>query len=337
LKKKLLIGLLVVLLALVGFVVSAILGINPLIETAVERGGTYALNVPNELGKADLALMSGDLELSGYTIANPEGFKTPAVFTVDEMNAAHLSLEATAEGTNVGVLLDNLQRVLPQPSGEQPEPTEEPAEEPDAEGQEQAQRRFVIDRLEITGTQVTLAQSVIGDTTFELTLPDLVLEQLGTEGEPVTLAEIMDTTLQGMVISVLNHEGLPPELRALLAGELDLSRLADELKAQLLSQLDGVQQRLDESLARGKAALDQGVADLQAQVDDAEAQAREQLDAAQADADEAMTDAQEQLDDAEADADEAMTDAQEELDDAQADLDDAKEKLGGLFGGSEDD
>src|SRR5262245_65188120 len=83
---KIAVRLLVGLLALV--VVAGLAGlffVDSLAKKAVERGGTYALGVPTELGSASIGLFSGEFELERLRVSNPPGFSQPDFFTLRAM------------------------------------------------------------------------------------------------------------------------------------------------------------------------------------------------------------------------------------------------------------
>ena len=153
----------IALLPLIGVLVLAVVlawvWIDSLAERAVERGATYALDVPATLESADVGLFTGGVEFSGLEVANPQGFTAPHFLKLSSTDAdvalgslasdtvevpsitlvgIDLRLERTADGANYQTILDNLSRFE---SGEKTEP------EPDA-------RKFVIRTLHIRDISV---------------------------------------------------------------------------------------------------------------------------------------------------------------------------------------
>ena len=49
---------------------------NMLVETAVEKGSSYALGVETDLGSAGLEISGGSLELNDFEVSNPDGYET---------------------------------------------------------------------------------------------------------------------------------------------------------------------------------------------------------------------------------------------------------------------
>ncbi len=75
-KKVVIILVLMIILGIVGIA----LGIDSLVETGIEEGGSYAFGVETNIRSVDLGLTSGKCELTDFKIANPDGFTTDQFF-----------------------------------------------------------------------------------------------------------------------------------------------------------------------------------------------------------------------------------------------------------------
>ncbi|MFI4916109.1 MAG: AsmA family protein [Phycisphaerales bacterium JB060] len=210
-----------VLLPLIGLAVLAVVlawvYVDTLAEQGVERGATYALDVSTELGSADVGVLSGRVELSGLSVDNPEGFEADHFLTLENADAGvtlgslmedvvevpgitltgiDLHLERTTSGANYKVIMDNLARFE---NGEQKDP------DPDA-------KKFVVRTL--TLRDVTVHANIvpiggaIGDlTTAEVTVDQVVLRDLGSGGEPMTIAEITTVVVKAVLASAIEVGG----------------------------------------------------------------------------------------------------------------------------------
>ena len=74
--KKLLIGVVVLLVLVAGAVVFVMSNLDSIIQEAVETAGTKVTQVDVKLNKVDIDIASGKGALGGLTVANPSGFET---------------------------------------------------------------------------------------------------------------------------------------------------------------------------------------------------------------------------------------------------------------------
>ncbi|MCA8924750.1 MAG: AsmA family protein, partial [Planctomycetes bacterium] len=267
-KKKLLIAAAIVLLLVVGAVMGIVIYSGDLLKVGVERGGTQAMKTETTLGGAGLSILGGSVSLSNLNIRNPEGFKEQYAFSIGETSvdtnlgsllsntieveriliaSPHVALEVSTSGTNLGSLLGNLESSRKE--AEAPPTTTEETPSEDAGPSKQ----LIVRDLTITDAKVILTQSVLGQTTIELTLPELKLKDVGTQQDPASMAEVMQQVVAAIMAGVISSDQIPPEIAALLRGELNLASL-DALKAQLEGQLKA-------GLAQGKEVLDKGLGD----------------------------------------------------------------------------
>lgn len=237
----------IVLLPLIGLVVLALVlawvYVDSLAERGVERGATYALGVPTTLDSADVGVLNGSVELAGLEVSNPDGFEADHFLKLDDadmdvslgslmedtvevpslvLEGIDLRLERTLEGANYNVIMDNLSRFE---SGEK--------EEADP-----SDKKFVIRTIEVRSVRVRVdavpVGGAIGDlTTAEVTLDEVVLRDVGTAGEPMSIAQITDVVLKAILASAVEVGGgvLPDDV---------LSDIGDQLASLLDLEAMGV-------------------------------------------------------------------------------------------------
>ena len=83
-KKILVIG--GVAIALVVVIALVLVGkINPIVKSGIEKTGPVILKAPVTLKEVNISFFSGSGELKGFTVGNPEGYKTDYAFHVDRL------------------------------------------------------------------------------------------------------------------------------------------------------------------------------------------------------------------------------------------------------------
>ncbi len=270
---KLLLKILAIaIVPLIGLLVLAIVlawvYVDSLAERGVERGATYALDVDTQLDSADIGITSGSVELSGLSVDNPEGFDADHFLTLSNasmsvslnslmedtvevpslvLSGIELRLERTTEGANYRVIMDNLGRF---------EGGEQKAPDPDA-------KKFVIRTIAVR--DVTIHADVvpiggaIGDlTSAKLSVDEVVLRDVGSGGEPMSIAEITTVVLKAILASAIE-----------VGGGVIPEDVLGELSDQLGSLLDLGEMGVGTIEGLGEAAADLLGVDVDAAVGDA--------------------------------------------------------------------
>ena len=75
--KKILIGVVVVLVIVGGGVAYVFLNAGDIVKQIVEEVGSDATKATVTLDKVDLSIQSGEAALNGFNMGNPQGFKSP--------------------------------------------------------------------------------------------------------------------------------------------------------------------------------------------------------------------------------------------------------------------
>ena len=198
--------ILVILLAVVAFFAIG-KGVNTVVKSGIEKGGTHLTDVPVTLKGASVAIMSGGGSLSGLKIANPEGFKSDAAITVEnatitlepgtlmskkmvinelKLQQPAITYERTLSGSNLDKIMEAVQAKIP------------------ATGEDSDEVRFQIDDFQILQAKVKLGLTALGGNGMEFTLPDIVLKDLGKDGPGLTGAELTKEIMKTVLSSVLD-------------------------------------------------------------------------------------------------------------------------------------
>lgn len=227
-KKKVLIGLplLLVLLLALGYV--SITLIDHFAKSAVEKGCTQAMGVPTSVASISLKPFRGEGRIQGLEVSNPTGFKTPCFMRLSEgnmalevssvledqvvMNSVELSgielyLEKTREGANYTTIFESMKK------GEQ-------------ESQPKEGKKFLVQSIVLKGIQVHVSSPGVGQrvNTLDVNIDEIRLENVGSDTESgLVMSQLMGTIVKATLAGVLD-QGV--KLPVVIAEELGVG-LAD--------------------------------------------------------------------------------------------------------------
>ena len=189
--------------------------LNKSIKTGLETVAPDILGVPLNIDTVDISLLDGRGSIERLVIGNPEGFKTDNLFSVNfvELDLSIMSLfsgivhiesiqvetpkfifERNIQGSNLGILLERLKsqgnREASSISGE--------------DSSNQSDLKFRVDACSIKNGSVQLNLGA----SAELPMPNLVIENIGTEGgisAKDAIAEILGSVLRNVVKTAVNN------------------------------------------------------------------------------------------------------------------------------------
>lgn len=216
---KILASILVALLVVIAIALAVgVRNLDRLVEAAIESVGPTVTGTDVSVEQVDIDLTEGRGRITGFRVANPEGFSSEALLSVDEVelvldtgsitddvvviesirvDGAHLRAEHRGTGFNFEPLLE---RVRAASEGDSSRST---TASPDV--------RFMVERLEFAGAGMSLHSDQFGQRQYRL--------------EPIELSDLGD-----------RQTGLGPNqfARALLEPLLEAAeqRLEDELREQ---------------------------------------------------------------------------------------------------------
>lgn len=255
LKKVLIVLAVLVVLAILaigGLFALGVAGINALAKETVERGGTYALQVPTTLDSADVGIRSGELGLSGLAIANPDGFRSPSFFTMNQLETSvdiasirqdtivvprvllsdvDVWIEKSGGKANYDVILENLKRF------ESKDPSDrEPPQDQGGTG-----KQFVVNEVRLENITAHVSFQPIGDAELaraEVNIPEIVLENVGSESDRgVLVPELINAVIQAVLTAVVSAgSDLPGDIGAELQNQLAGLESLSELGVNLLGE-----------------------------------------------------------------------------------------------------
>jgi hypothetical protein len=236
-----------VVLGVVGLVLLyAFLG--RIVKKGIEVAGPAVTKCPVTVDRVEVRPLRGKLRIVNLTIGNPEGFKTPSAFKVDQIRIAvqprslfsdvvqvqevyiagpEITYEIGLGKTNIGKIQDNIDAFVKTVSG--------PGEaEPAAPGG--STKKVTIDVARVENGKIHLGGTLIGQETLPIPLPTIEMHDIG-KGSPVSgakaAAEILNRVLGG-VIDAVKQSG-----KEVLDAAKDVGGAVKEGGAELKKNIEG--------------------------------------------------------------------------------------------------
>lgn len=237
--KRVLLGLLLVVVLAIGGVV---LAINFMATDLISEAGTEALGVEMRLSRFLLEPFAGHVALGGLSIANPPGFESehflklgggdlrlkvgsvlgdPVVVEHLTFDGVAVTLERNTKGTNYGVILDNLGSGGSAAAADDDAPA----------GPNVVIRELVIRDIEAV-VKVSAAGRKLADKS--VAVPEIKLQNLGDPEQGMEMGELAALLTRQLLESVSKSGGgVPTDLASDLRGSLnELGRTGDVDKAR---------------------------------------------------------------------------------------------------------
>ncbi|WP_456107213.1 DUF748 domain-containing protein [Planctobacterium marinum] len=246
--KKLLIALLVIFVAVGGFIYMGLSGLDGFIKEQLEKQGTTVTKTNVTVNQVETVLSDAKVTISGLSIANPQGYSqanafglhtvkvdlgtsTQEPYVIDEIliDSPEVVYEVNQQGkANLVVLKDNIQASLPQSA---PEPE---AQSGDAINPLMSVKKITVKDVKFTLdiAAMDLGEIPLQQRQFELTLPTFQADAIGVpNGIPADQlgAAIVDSMLDNLIKEGKN------KVKALIKdqAEAKLQEKLDEEKAKL--------------------------------------------------------------------------------------------------------
>lgn len=231
---KLFVLILVVVVVVIG---AATFYLDTIAKKAIEFGGSEALGVATTVDDLDISILDGSTSLSGFSIANPQGFSDNLfmvlkqgkvnidtatlmsdVIHISEISfvGLHLSLEQSSQSSNVKELLGN----VPQPKSSSPATQ---SEAPTSSPSSQSAKKFVVDRLILDDIAVSAKIQALGAklSDVSLTVPRIELTNIGQQQGGMMMPELVEYIVTELINAIAkNSSSLSPALASMLKGDL---------------------------------------------------------------------------------------------------------------------
>ena len=193
---KIILGLFVLVVLVV---IGSLFFLGSIVKSGVEKVGPRVTKTEMKLDHAKLSIFSGNGELKGFVIGNPEGFKSPSALKVGSVaiqvqpgsvlsdkvivrSISVLSPDITFEGDLGG---NNLKKLLDNIKG-----SSEKDQQTTTKSEKSSQKKFEVDDFLITGAKVQLTTTLLGGGSTTLAIPEVHLKNLGQGKDGITAAEL---------------------------------------------------------------------------------------------------------------------------------------------------
>jgi len=207
-KRWVLRGLIVLVVLVIAGVLAALYFLGAIVKRGVETAGPNITKTTVKLDGATLSILSGNGELKGFLVGNPEGFNTPSAVRVGSVaigvqpgsvfsdkvvvrSVKVLGPEITFEGTLTG---NNLNKILANIRG-----TEEKDKQATSKQGQSSSKKMQVDDFLITGGKINLSTSLLGGQSTTLALPEIHLTNLGQGSDGITAAELAERVFKAIV------------------------------------------------------------------------------------------------------------------------------------------
>ena len=196
--------------------------IDSLARSAIESHSGRALDVQTTLERASIKFVDGRIDLYNFDIGNPEGFdETPRFMLLGHgrvdmsfldlprrnveierivLEGIEVHLEHTGLDSNHGTILDNLK-------------TFQGEHDPDP------YRKYLVREVVLRDITVNVSVFLVGGeaTRVDLEIPEIVLQDVGTGDNALSIGEIVDVVTTSLLAAIL-HQGADVLPNAVLEG-----------------------------------------------------------------------------------------------------------------------
>lgn len=243
--------------------------LDAIVRSTVESQSATQLNVPVTLKSASVSLFGGKVGLKDYALGSPQGFNAPSMFRLEGVDVEVAYSQLTRQPIRVGLIdIRKPQLVLEQSNLKfniQALMDQMPASAGGASSGDPV--RLIIDKLRISDAGVTIKPGIPGlKDEYVISVPTLELSRIGTDATAENGAAIREVVLKvitALAAEAAKSEGLPPEVRQVLAG--NLKGLIDEKAKAVEDQLRGAATRIADDPSKIKDVgkdLEKGLKDL---------------------------------------------------------------------------
>jgi hypothetical protein len=260
--KKILIGLAVIVVIVLGGLFYLWSNLGSLIKTAVEEAGSRVTQVKVTLKEADTGnLTSGAMALRGLVVGNPSGFKTDSAFQLGEISvkvdpstvtsdtivvkevvigAPQVTYEFGSGGSNIGTIQKNVEKLTGgggSSSG---------GSSSDSSGG----KKVVIENLYVRDGKVEVSADFLQGKKTGTSLPTIHLKDIGKSKGGASPAEVAEQVIAAISKSATGA-----------VSKLDVGAIKDALGKELGAKMGDVQKTLEQSTGGATDALKKGTGD----------------------------------------------------------------------------
>lgn len=254
--KKLLYGVLTLIVLLIVAVIVVFVHLDGIIKTTVETQATDSLNLATTLDSAHLAVFGGQLTLKDLAIACPQGYsvspmlglnkaavvvqygqlgKDPIHIQTIAIDGPKLVIEQKGNDVNFKAMMDQQPKKAPPPTP--PSGGDRPKDQP---------IRVVIERLDVTNASVVIRPGLPGlDKEITVPIPSITLRNIGNSDGSDNGAALKDAVMQ-VVTALANKASESGAITDALRNALkaNVQQVASKLTKDFQKQIGDVTSHL---------------------------------------------------------------------------------------------
>ncbi|MDA0279735.1 MAG: hypothetical protein O3C29_04750 [Proteobacteria bacterium] len=187
--------------------------LDSIVKSGIEVVGSSVLGTAVTVDSVSLSPLSGQGSISGLRVENPEGFESQYAFELDsvlvsiDVNSVFtdtveiesivvmqpiITYETKITSDNIRTLLANLD--------------EGDVAASDPESAEESEQQIIIREFQMVDSQLNFVSALLS---APITLADIEIRDIGTEGGSSSAANAVRVVLQELVASILNSDDLP--------------------------------------------------------------------------------------------------------------------------------
>jgi hypothetical protein len=189
--------------------------LNTVVKRGVETVGPYLTKTEVKLDSVNLSPFSGQGELKGFVVGNPQGYNTPSALQIgtlavavdvssirsDKIVVKSIVIDAPEVTLEGGIINENnLTKILANIEAASGSSKTKPGEK-SSEAEKKASRKIQVDDLVLRNVKVHVA--LLGGTAAPVAIPDIHLTHLGTGSDGITIAEAAQRVFKEILGAVL--------------------------------------------------------------------------------------------------------------------------------------
>ena len=204
-KKTLLIGVAILAIVLTGIGVWLYSSLDSIVKTAIEKYGSEITQVAVSVSDVKLSATDGKGALKGLRVGNPKGFRTPHAASVGSIELAVAPASLTSDvvlihkiaiasprisyeaGSGDKSNFDVIQRNVDQSLGKNHKEKASPG------------KKMIVEHLSIRDIKVNYSPILLEGKGFEISLPDIVLRDIGKAKGGVTSSELAKVVMDALM------------------------------------------------------------------------------------------------------------------------------------------
>ncbi len=257
--KKILIGLVVIIVIVAGGLFYVWQNLGSLIKTVVEKAGTEVTQVKVSLKDVDTGkLTSGEIAMHGLVVGNPPGFKTDSAIKLGEVSvkvdpstvtsdtivvkevvigAPEITYEFGANGSNIGTIQKNVEKATGGGKGGSASSSESGG----------SKKKVIIENLYVRNGKVNVSADFLQGKTTGASLPTIHLTDIGKSSGGATPAQVAEQVIAAISKSATSA-----------VSKLDISGIKDALSKELGAKMGDMQKTLQQGTGGATDALKKG-------------------------------------------------------------------------------